>query len=403
MILIPSLVCASVALLEPMCLKTDGEILWRVHDDFWFWSSNHQSCVTAWHTIQHFNTTLGISLSTAKTGSARIMHNVTGSPPAVDPVLPPGQIRWGMLYLNPQSGRFEIDQQMVGNHVEELERQLKDQAKSVFGWIQAWNSYATTFFTSNFGKPANCFGRQHVDMMLATHERIQRTALSLDSEGNKGDRSVIQFLRDIICSRYNIASVPDGFFFLPIELGGLELSSPFIHLVGMRDSIIENPSRLLDKFLEDEKDAYASAKLRYEHRHNNNQHMTLNTHGFQPPDADRFMTFEEYIRYREVLGYGFTGELKEVYDKLLKRPAQQDIETDPNDTVFRELRQLSAHPNLRGIKADWYRMDAYWKWVAELYGPEIIERFGGFNIVDPGLLPIGMVSLFRSGRIKWQE
>jgi hypothetical protein len=40
--------------------------------------------------------------------------------------------------------------------------------------------------------------------------------------------------------------------------------------------------------------------------------------------------------------------------------------------------------------------------VAALYGPEVMERFGGLIIVDPGLLPIGMVSLFRDKRVKWQ-
>ena len=38
-----------------------------------------------------------------------------------------------------------------------------------------------------------------------------------------------------------------------------------------------------------------------------------------------------------------------------------------------------------------------------MYGPELIEKFGGFNIVEPGLLPMGMVALFRSGRVQWEE
>lgn len=383
--------------------KTEGEILWRVQDDFWFWSANHQTCVSAWKTIQRFNNIMGVSLDPSKTGTARILHKATGSPIRLDPALPTGQIRWGMLYLNPESGRFEIDQKMVESHVAELNRQLKDQVKSVFGWIQAWNSYATTFFTSNFGKPANCFGRQHVDMMLATHERIQRIVFSLDATGGKSDTSVIQFLRDMICSRFSIASVPDGYFFLPIEVGGLELSSPFIHLVGLRDSLIEDPTTLLDKFLDDEREAYVSAKLRYERRLNTDEYTTRRRQGFQPADGRTFMSFEEYIRYRELLGYGFTGELKEVYERLLQRPEQQHIECDPNGAIIRELNQLTGHQTLRGIKSNWRDMEAYWQWVAELYGQEIIDRFGGFNIVDPGLLPIGMVSLFRSGRIQWQE
>jgi hypothetical protein len=32
-----------------------------------------------------------------------------------------------------------------------------------------------------------------------------------------------------------------------------------------------------------------------------------------------------------------------------------------------------------------------------------MDRFGGLNIVDNGLLPIGIVSELRSGRVKWRE
>lgn len=47
-------------------------------------------------------------------------------------------------------------------------------------------------------------------------------------------------------------------------------------------------------------------------------------------------------------------------------------------------------------------MDPYWKWIAQMYGPEMTERFGGLNVVDFGLLPIGMVSMFRQRRTKWE-
>ena len=46
-----------------------------------------------------------------------------------------------MLYLNPESGRFEIDQAMVDTHIEELSRQLRDKGNSAFAWIQVFNRY----------------------------------------------------------------------------------------------------------------------------------------------------------------------------------------------------------------------------------------------------------------------
>ncbi|KKK15985.1 hypothetical protein P175DRAFT_0503239 [Aspergillus ochraceoroseus IBT 24754] len=379
--------------------ETDGQLLWRVHDDLWFWSSDEQACVKAWQAIEKFNEIMGVSLSTAKTGSAQITPDKTSTARENSPVLPSGQIRWGMLYLNPESGRFEIDQEMVDHHIEELRRQLQDKKKSIFGWIQAWNSYATTFFTSNFGKPVNCFGREHVDMMLQTHERIQRQIFSLEADGGKHDRSVITYLRDTISSRFGISSIPDGFFFLPIDLGGLELSSSFINLVGLRDSVIGNPETLLDEFFEAERDNYTLLKQRFDAA-DKERKVALNQ-GFCPPDGDQFMSFDEYIRYRELLDYNFSGQLVEVYDKLLQRPTQEFIECDHHGPVFRAVSELDGQNSLTGIKPSWGEMNSYWRWVAQLYGPEIIDRFGGFNIVDPGLLPIGLVGLFRSGRVNW--
>jgi hypothetical protein len=79
---------------------------------------------------------------------------------------------------------------MIDSHIEELRMQLQGKAKSVIDWIQAWNTYAATFFSSHFGKAADCCGRQHVDEMLATHRRTQD---AMFNGGNVG-----QFLKTII-------------------------------------------------------------------------------------------------------------------------------------------------------------------------------------------------------------
>ncbi|TVY42738.1 histone H3 [Lachnellula occidentalis] len=130
-----STICGEVVL---FCLdysvnqQTSGAQLYRMHDDFWR----------------------------------------EGLEPT-DPSLPVGDIRWGFLKLESSTGRFIIDQEMVDKHIDDLRTQLQDKKSSVFSWIQAWNTYAGTFFKSNFGKPANCFGREHVDMMLSAMNRIQ--------------------------------------------------------------------------------------------------------------------------------------------------------------------------------------------------------------------------------------
>ncbi|KAL9581057.1 MAG: hypothetical protein Q9212_004129 [Teloschistes hypoglaucus] len=88
---------------------------------------------------------------------------------------------------------------------------------------------------------------------------------------------------------------------------------------------------------------------------------------------------------------------------MVSAPKEEAVETDDNGQIELSLDRLGGRNDLRGIVNNWNVMDAYWKWVAELYGPAIIEKFGGLSIIDPGLLPMGMVSLFKSGRVNWQD
>ena len=376
---------------------TDGTPLHRIYDDFWFWSSDQSKCVKAWGAVEAFTSSMGVSLSESVQGSARITNHSTQSL-ANDPILPPGQIRWGFLYLDPNSGRFEIDQSLIDTHIDELQRQLQDDKKSVFNWILAWNTYATTYFSTNFGKPANCFGRDHVDKMLSTYERIHRTLFS-----SSNYKSAAEYVKELLKSRFGAEDVPDGFLFFPIELGGLELKSPFISPLQIRDSILERPSDQFDAFEEAERDAYKAAKLRFDSGETRSDRHELGDPDWVPDkDADVFMFFEEYISYREEPDYDCSRQLANVFDKLMERPSEVKIE--PNAKVQNGVNALvGAQANTRGILSPWSSMEPYWTFVAQLYGPELMDRFGGLNIVDPGLLPIGMVSLFRGERTDWSR
>jgi hypothetical protein len=48
-------------------------------------------------------------------------------------------------------------------------------------------------------------------------------------------------------------------------------------------------------------------------------------------------------------------------------------------------------------------MDYYERWVMLLYREGVVSKFGGWDAVDPTLIPIGMVLLFRSTRMKLDE
>ena len=388
--------------------ETGGHFLWRRSEDLWFWSSDSTTSAKAWSIIKDFVHITGLKLTDVRSGAVRMVRNAA-SPDVMTSLetgmeLPHGQIRWGMLYLDASLGRFKIDQAMVDKHIEELSRQLQDKAGNVFPWIQAWNSYAAMFFTSNFGRPANCFGRQHVDDMLHTHRRIQQQifassveALGKDSENNDG--SVIEYLKSTIKDSFGTNNIPDGYFYFPTELGGLEVRNPFIGLLQVRDAVLEDPLKSLRDFPYAEMEAYKSARMAFE---KGGPDYPFDS-DFKPQDPHHFFSFEEYSKYRESLPYGFTGELAEIFNALLKEPDEESIDTDDNGNIKVALNSLGTQQLSGGIKSNWYSMTPYWKWIAQLYSPGMIAKFGGLNIVDPGLLPMGMVSLFRSGRTSWQD
>jgi hypothetical protein len=384
---------------------TSGHNLWRLHDDFWFWAVDHGTCVKAWSAVTEFTSNFGLDLSEDKCGTVRIAPS-SAKPPLANPGLPQGEIRWGFLTLSPQSGRFEIDQALVTDHINSLRSQLAPKTSSVFAWVQAWNAYAGTFFSTNFGKPANCFGQAHIDNILSTLKRVQTDVFrSANATSHTPDQpgSVVEYLQNTLHGRFNVQHIPEGYVFFPAELGGLDLRNPLIDYLQIRDSVTKDPSALFAQFEEAERDDYRTAEQAY-HRDNAGGYATDFPH-FVPAEGrgGAFMSFEEYARYREDLHYGFTGELLDVFDELLEQPKQESIEVPSELMTALGLMDTAGVVNSCGINGSWHRMSAYWKWVVGVYGPEIVRRFGGLNIVDNGVLPVGMVGLVKDKRVKWSD
>ncbi|KAF9784274.1 hypothetical protein IL306_007489 [Fusarium sp. DS 682] len=378
--------------------------LWRMHDNFWFWSPDHKVAVKAWKTVEEFTSVTGVSVNPTKTGTVRISKDSNVTLP-IDESLPEGEIRWGFLRLSPKTGRFEIDQTMVDSHINELHKQLLDKRRSILGFIQAWNTYAATFFTSNFGKAANCFGRKHVDNMLSTHKKIEKQVFTKLSDGQV--TNVAEYLKREISHRFAIKDIPDGYLYFPMELGGLDLQSPFISLMQIHDEVSENPSQCMADFEEDERHAYEGYKEAFLSGKTSHERYALDDPDWEPEsqhEKDTFMSFEEFTRYRECFFFGHfkpTNRLHRIFRTLMKRPTESKVETG-DGKISSAMEQLRGESNLQGITGWWNNMDAYWTWVATFYGTEIVERFGRLNIVNTELLPIAMVTLFRDKRVKWQ-
>lgn len=228
--------------------------------------------------------------------------------------------------------------------------------------------------------------------MLATHRHIQEQIFP--------NGSIVQQIKQMIDERFSVKNVPDGFLFFSVELGGLDLKSPFVHLLQIRESVRENPYHLLDEYEQNERDDYATAKRRFDNADPDTMRRNADDSALQRKNIDEFFSFEEFVKHREVFGTLGKASLVKTYKKLLEQPQEEPVAL--STSVGQAITHLSSQSNLRGILGNWAAMDAYWKWIAQMYGPEMIDTFGSLNVVEFGLLPIGMVSMFRQRRTKWQ-
>lgn len=416
----------------------DGAFLYRLHDDFWFWGQE-KLCVRAWKAMTEFSNVMGIEFNEEKTGTARLVGknprpfhhetrafesgdedegdvdnmSIASSGSGIDySALPAGDVRWGFLKLDEEAGRFIIDQAQVDEHIKELKHQL-DACKSIFSWVKAWNSYFARFFVNNFGKPAMCFGREHIEMAVSTLQRIENELFMSPSNTYSSSDPVhnaVDYLRLVIAQRFNVNDLPDGVFYFPVELGGLDLRNPLIPFLAIRENMRKTPEKILENaFIEDEK-AYSAAKERFEkHGPDNTGNFVLNTYrrrhagqddssSSSPKAPESFMSLEEFNRHIEAT----SRELVSAYHQLLNCPGQISVNQTPE--LMSELSRLenSSDQKLLPISPDWDSMTMYWKWVAELYCEEMAKRYGGLAVVERGVVPLGVLKVLREGKVKWQ-
>lgn len=398
--------------------KTNGAFLYRLHDDFWFWG-HEKTCIQAWNAMSEFASTVGLEFNEEKTGVVHFTkENVqqgSSSQEATDGALPSGDIRWGFLKLDAEQGRFVIDQAQVDEHIHELQRQLSS-CKSIFAWIQAWNSYFARFFPNNFAKPAMCFGRDHIDMAISTLSRIERTLFGPITGPGSG---VSDYLRKVIADRFDIHNLPEGFFYFPIELGGLELINPYIPLLAMRENIKQTPQRRLQKaFVQDEAN-YHKAKERFEtdgayattytytskfsrNRRATDGRDTISDDDRRPSSSSSiFPSLEEYKCYPE----SFSRPLLNAYKDLIRIPEEASISQSPNFRGTQSSLQsdMKLDEGVKKISGEWRDMSPYWRWTAELYHGEIVAKYGSLAAVNREFMPLGVLKTLKEGRMRWEN
>ncbi|KAL2009640.1 hypothetical protein VTN00DRAFT_5447 [Thermoascus crustaceus] len=329
--------------------RKTGMLLYRLHDDLWL-CGEPEKCARAWEVMQQFAKVMGLEYNRNKTGSVYLTEDPIIRDPKVAAMLPNGPVTIGFLNLDPRSGNWVIDQKQVDAHVAQLRKQL-DACDSVLSWVKTWNSCIGRFFSHTFGEPAYCFGRQHVDSILETYERMQR--ILFDGRDGRG-ANVTQHLKHMIYSRFSVSDIPDAFFFVPEELGGLGLRNP-------------------------EREKYRSDKKEFD----------------ELGERGRLGRFRRL--YPEGRSIGSTEacsvDLQDLYLELMDVPHKQDIHLtrEVKDALVQQRRQLGLSP-----------LDSTNRWILQMYADELLAQCGGLSLVEKRFLPVGVLNMMRGKKVTWQ-
>lgn len=372
--------------------RKTGMLLYRLHDDLWL-CGEPEKCARAWEVMQQFAKVMGLEYNRNKTGSVYLTEDPMIRDPMVAATLPKGPVTIGFLELDPKSGNWVIDQKQVDAHVAQLRKQL-DACDSVLSWVKTWNSCIGRFFSHTFGEPAYCFGRQHVDSILETYESMQRTLF--DGRDGRGV-NVTEHLKHMIYSRFGVSDIPDAFFFVPEELGGLGLRNPFVSLFLVREALGKSPEERLTDFLNREREKYHSDKKEFDElgeRTRLGRFRRLYPEGssspaVRPGELDTFFSFEEYNRFREAC----SADLQDLYLELMDVPHKQDIHLtrEVEDALVQQRHQLGLSP-----------LDSTNRWILQMYADELLAQCGGLSLVEKRFLPVGVLNMMKGKKVTWQ-
>jgi len=343
--------------------RAEGLFLYRIHDDIWFWDATTRRCAAGWKEMNIYADLVGLKFNKEKTGSATV-----GGEPHSD--LPIGDIRWGFLKFDTSETRFIIDQEQVDEHIKELSYQLT-KTKSVLGWISAYNKYME-FFSRNFGGlPSKSFGRKHVMDVTKTLVRIQQGILP-------GSQGVIEYLEEELSRRYERRDLPRGYFYFPLSMGGLSLRDPLIDILVSGEALDDDATVHLERVLADEYDIYLQVKAEWEM--NERMEAAKKTMAGIPVPPLIFMSFERFCEMSSV-------NLASAYKSLCSVNKPRRARLTP------AMERTAARNN----------NDNYFTWILEAYGKNVVNKIGGLQFVDSSMIPIGLVHLYRTSRIRWDQ
>jgi hypothetical protein len=100
------------------------------------------------------------------------------------------------------------------------------------------------------------------------------------------------------------------------------------------------------------------------------------------------MPFEEYVANPELVLSDWCQKWTEMLNVVQAQP----------------LVATSYIDSLRGSSTPtWGSLGPYDQWILALYGEEVAKHFGKFALVDSELIPLGLLEIYKSSRVKWDQ
>ncbi|KAK2042812.1 hypothetical protein LZ31DRAFT_469603 [Colletotrichum somersetense] len=377
-----------------------GLQLYRLHDDLWV-AGAPADTAKAWAAMQRFARVMGLEFNTKKTGSVYLTRDGLQRDEAIAAELPDGKVSVGHLMLDPRSGKWAIDQENVSEHVAQLKKQLAE-SRSVLDWVRTWNSCISRFFGHTFGEPAFCFGKEHVESVLETYQKIQRDIFAPWCNAAAGEAdgscSAVRYIKSKIEERFGVSDVSDAFIMFPDQLGGLGLRNPFVYLLMTQERLGEEgcaPAEMIDDFTGKEREDYELKKKEFEALKDfEGREARAERHDgrfdpadvLRPGEADEFMSFEEYTAHWEITSERAAG----AYRKLQRTPQRTPLRID------REVDSAT-----KALKIKPLSMLTETSWVVQMYHKEAMARYGDLRLIEERFLPLGVIVMMRKKAVRW--
>ncbi|CAH0048092.1 unnamed protein product [Clonostachys solani] len=380
--------------------QQDGMLLYRQHDDLWF-VGEPEHCARGWKTLQHLAGILGLEFNQKKTGSVYFKEGKKDA--EILKALPDGAVRFGHLMLDPETEKWKINEDQVEAHLKQFKKQL-DECKSVLQWVQTWNSVMGRFFSDSFGQPGYCFGGEHVKSIIETYQSMQRFLFAEGQENEEESNiSVVYHLRKMIETRFGVVNLPDAFFYLPEQLGGLGLRNPFIRMLQInRELEGETPEKIIEEMLRKEQGAYKEAKKEFygiesaerrisRYSRGNSQLASDITRLLTKGELETFFSMEEFTKWRARHSYEFA----DAYKRLRSAPDRSSPRLDSD--VNQAVRNASSSSREGAHVVNKSEVG----WALQMHRESLKRDYGQLSLIEHRYLLLGVLAALRGKPVRW--